>query len=184
MPSQKARATTTTLYGTEWKIEKSSKYCSVCERQFVEEELYFSALYDEIQRFARKDFCLPCWQRDEKVTVFSFWKTRIPKADTPPKKHIDNSILMEVFLRLEGNPDPEKKKLRYALALFLMRKKLFRYKNIVRNNGQELLLLEYLQENKVFEVIDPLLTEEEIATLTGNLVRLFDLEDAEFLPLS
>ncbi len=169
----------------DWNIEKTSKQCFACERKFVEDETYFSALYDEISAlggFTRKDFCLPCWQRDEKNAVFSFWKTRIPRANTPPKKHIDTSILLEFFLRLEGNPDTEKKKLRYALALFLMRKKLLKYKDIIRNNGQELLLLEYPQENKVFEVINPLLTEEEIATLTSNLLKLFDSEDADGNP--
>ncbi len=168
----------------DWNIEKTSKQCFACERKFVEDETYFSALYDEIQQFTRKDFCLPCWQRDEKNAIFSFWKTRIPRANTPPKKHIDSSILLDFFLRLEGNQDTEKKKLRYALALFLMRKKLLKYKDIVRNNGQELLLLEYPQENKVFEVSNPLLTEEEIATLTSNLLKLFDAEGAEILNVS
>ncbi|HHT9124980.1 MAG TPA: hypothetical protein ACFYD6_04085 [Candidatus Brocadiia bacterium] len=202
--------TLVTFPNTDWNIGKTSRQCSACERQFVEEEPYFSALYDEIQQFTRKDFCLPCWQRlaqkiacppsfgwGESAYCFgggkkgnapadrqaaAFWKTRIPKTNTPPKKCIDTSIILDFFLRLEGNQDPEKKKLRYTLALFLMRKKLLKYKDIVRSHGQELLVLEYPQENKVFEVCNPLLTEEEIATLTSNLIKLFDTEGAEILP--
>lgn len=176
------------LFGTDWKIEKSSRQCSICKKQFVEEALYFSALYDEISTpggFTRKDFCLPCWQRGEEqvhgshLPLFSFWRTHIPRPDTPPKKRIDTSALLDFFLSLESNPDPEKKKLRYALALFLMRKKLLKYKGVVRNKGPELLMLEYPQENKTFEVVNPLLTEEEIASLATNLVRLLDLEGTE-----
>lgn len=166
---------------TDWNVEKTSKRCSTCQRQFVEEETFFSALYDEIQQFTRKDFCPTCWEKNELSTIFSFWKTRIPKANTPQKKHIDTSIIMDFFLRLEGHPEPEKKKLRYALALFLMRKKLLKYKDVVRNNEQELLLLEYPQGNKVFEVCNPLLTEEEIVALTNNLLKLLDSEDTEIL---
>jgi hypothetical protein len=171
-------------HSTDWNIERTSKQCNACDRQFAEEEQYFSALYDEIHQFTRKDFCPPCWEKGETGAVFSFWKTRIPKAGTPPKKHIDNSVLLDFFLRLEGNPDPEKKKLRYALALFLMRKKLLKYKDIVRSDGQELLLLEYPQEDKLFEVYDPRLTEEETVALTENLLKLFDSEGAEILSAS
>ncbi|MGR3309501.1 MAG: hypothetical protein ACUZ77_01895 [Candidatus Brocadiales bacterium] len=168
-----------TFSGTDWNIVKTSKHCHSCERQFVEEEAYFSAIYDEIQQFTRKDFCAPCWQKDDKGDVFSFWKTRIPKANTPPQKHLDNTVLLNFFLKLEGNPEPQKQKLRYALALFLMRKKLLKYKDTVRSCGKELLILEYPQEDKVFEVSDPQLTEEEIAALTSNLLALFDSEGAE-----
>lgn len=173
--------------GADWDIERTSKQCRACERQFAEEESYFSALHDEISTtggFTRKDFCPACWEKEEKGPVFSFWKTRIPRADTPPKRHIDSTILLDFFLKLEGNPDPEKKKLQYALALFLMRKKLLKYKDTVRNGGQDLMLLEYPQEGKVFEVCNPLLTEEEIVALTSSLLKLFDAEGEEVLNVS
>lgn len=67
----------------EWEIKKSSNGCLFCNKEFSEDEEYYSALFDENNTFLRKDFCTPCWNKGKEGGPFSFWKTKVPKKDKP-----------------------------------------------------------------------------------------------------
>lgn len=164
----------------DWNIQKSSRECCTCSRQFGEGELYFSALLDSGREFQRKDYCPACWQSSAaEGQAFSFWKTRVPTGEEQRKLFVDNNVLLDFFLRLsaeEGEQPQHKVKFRYILALVLMRKKVLRFVDIVRNGERECLVLRYPREGREFQVIDPGLTEEEADTVKDDLSQVLNAE--------
>ncbi|HUS57843.1 MAG TPA: hypothetical protein VM141_04250 [Planctomycetota bacterium] len=163
----------------EWNIQRSSRECCSCTKVFDEGTSYFSAIFDRGQQFERKDFCQPCWENSQSEPVFSFWKARVPTKEEERKLLVDDNVLLEFFGRLKGEQDeqPEHKlKFRYILALVLMRKKVLRFVDIVREEGKEFLILRYPREKMDFKVLDPGLTEEEAESVKDDLSQILNVE--------
>lgn len=158
----------------EWKINKGSKGCISCNKEFCEEEDYYSALFDENNVFTRKDFCIVCWDAGKQEGLFSFWKTKVPKKGKPVQKFVNNEVLFDMFVRLEGREEPNQRNLRYVLALYLIRKKIFKLKSFARENGEEFLTLHYPKEDKEFSVFNPNLKDEEIEAITAEMNQLLN----------
>lgn len=158
----------------EWKINRGSKECVHCSKKFSENEEYYSALFDENNAFLRKDFCIPCWSEAKREYLFSFWKTRVPKTDKPVQKLINTDILLDMFLRLEGKNETHQKNLRYVLGLYLIRKKIFKIKSFLRQDGDEFIILSYSKEDREFSVFNPNLKEEEIEAITSEMNQLLN----------
>ncbi len=158
----------------EWKINRSSRRCIICDKEFCEEEEYYSALFDERNVFIRKDFCDLCWNKEREASLFSFWKTKMPKKDKPTERFINIEILLGMFIRLEGNNEIYQKNLRYVLALYLIRKKIFKLKSLKRQNGEEIITLSYPKEDREFTVFNPNLKENEIEAITSEMGQLLN----------
>lgn len=160
----------------DWEIAKSQLKCQQCERPFAEQEEFFSALYEEDNRFVRKDYCTACWEKIDSATAYSFWKTRcIPKPEKV-KKFVDDSVILDFFIRLQESAEPAKKNFRYVLALLLMRKKLLKLKDIKKGEGGEALILYYPDEDRYFEVYNPQLTEEQITQVTEEVGQILNVK--------
>jgi hypothetical protein len=124
----------------------------------------------------RVDFCAGCWKPEQSGDYFSFWKTTVPDEDPdkdkPLARRIDAETVYEMFRRLEGQPDPEKQKFRFILALILMRRKRLRFSGVASGPQGEHLVLEDRAENVTHKVLDPGLADEEIDSLKGAVDRL------------
>ncbi len=158
----------------EWEIKKGSNGCVLCNKGFSEEEEYYSALFDESNAFARKDFCTSCWNRDNQEGFFSFWKTKVPKKNKPAQTLINSEILLDMFVRLAGHDQVHQRNFRYVLALYLIRKKIFKLKSLKRQEGEEIITLSYPKDDREFSVANPNLTEEEIAAITIEMNHLLN----------
>ena len=79
-----------------------------------------------------------------------------------------------MFVRLEGKNEPSQRNLRYVLALYLIRKKIFKLKSFTRENEEELITLFYPRENKEFSVFNPHLKKEEIEAITSEMSQLLN----------
>ena len=101
--------------------------------------------------FIRIDFCESCWaagRRPDQLTsasfeslglsaapaarlfMFSYWKTTVPVPQQKKKLLVDDSVLMDVFARMEGKTEPQEIRFRFVLALILMRKRLLKYEGM------------------------------------------------------
>ena len=133
--------------------------------------------------YRRLDFCAACWKPEAADGFFSFWKTAVPDEDPdkdkPLARRIDTETVYEMFRRLEGQPDPEKQKFRFILALILMRKKRLRFTGVASGAQGEHLVLEDRTEGVTHKVLDPGLAEEEIDSLKGAVDRLLRGGDPE-----
>jgi hypothetical protein len=163
----------------DWEIAKSEHRCSLCDRAFAEEETYYSALYDTGAEFERKDFCTGCWDADEghRARAFSFWKTEVPREDEPKKLFVDDAVIFDFFRRLAPEEaQPVKRNFRYLLGLMLMRKKKLKFKDVVRENGKEYLVLRRSRTKEEHRVLNPELTEEELIQVRSELNQILETE--------
>ncbi len=160
----------------DWEITQGEGACRQCARSLEEGEEYFSAIYDRGATFERRDFCLTCWESTPKQDVFSFWKTRIPLKEEKPKKYVDDEIILDFFRKLENETEPSKRNFRYVLALFLMRRKVLKLKDIVRDQTGEALLLHSKAEDKDYKAYITELTDEQIVDVTEEVGKILNVQ--------
>lgn len=156
----------------EWYINKGSKVCVLCEKTFIEEEVYLSALYDENNAFTRRDFCVECWDKKGKGDSFSYWKTKVPKKPETVQRYATIDVFYDLFNKLENESDVSRVNFRYVLSLYLMRKKVLKLKTSHKSNGNEYLVLHNVKEDKDTEVLKPQLSKEEVLAVTDEIGKL------------
>lgn len=159
----------------DWEITKVGQRCAGCEYVFQEEDKLFSVLRDRQTEFVRQDYCQACWREADGGELFSFWRTHVPKKDEPPKRFVDNDVLVNFFSRLEGEEEPLKVNFRYVLALLLIRKKLLTFKTIRRDGDSEWLVLYDRRDERNQEVLNPNLSEEEVCAVTEECGKLLNM---------
>ncbi|HVS71458.1 MAG TPA: hypothetical protein VHQ47_09410 [Phycisphaerae bacterium] len=146
--------------------------------------------------FVRIDFCEKCWGEGKRPAslgaaegvdgvgapgeMFSFWKTVVPAAQQKKKLLVDDSVLMDVFTRMEGKTEPQEIRFRFVLALILMRKRLLKYEGMEERGeggeGRGLAPETWIMAprgsgppGQAVHVINPHLTEEQIAEVSQQL---------------
>ena len=164
----------------DWNISRSQRRCSRCDKEFAEEEAYYSALFDTGAEFERKDFCPGCWAAPDgshRGQAFSFWKTEIPKAGEQKRVFVDDAVIFDFFQRLASEEEqPVKRNFRYILALMLMRKKVLKFKDVVRENDKEYLVLRRSRTQEEHRVLNPQLTDEETEQVKNELTTILETE--------
>ncbi len=156
----------------EWYINRGTKTCFLCEKTFPEEEVYFSALYDEKNAFIRNDFCVECWGKKGDADIFSYWKTKVPKKPETVQMYANIDVFYDLFNKLENENDLLRINFRYVLSIYLMRKKILKLISSHKSNGNEYLVLLNVKEGKETEVLKPQLTKEEVLSVTEEIGKL------------
>ena len=134
--------------------------------------------------FARVDFCEKCWAQGRRpespLDMFSYWKTTVPVPQQKKKLLVDDSVLVDVFGRMEGRNEPQELRFRFVLALILMRKRLLKYEGMEENPKHILpdAKVEAAPEvwrmiprgtEQIVHVINPHLTAEQITEVSQQL---------------
>jgi len=138
--------------------------------------------------FARFDFCDTCWSAGKRPDpsrgqgeLFSFWKTQVPVPTQKKKLFVDDSVLVDLFTRLEDKDSPEDVRFRFVLALILMRKRLLRYEGMeelkvsadeAANVPEVWNMLPRGENAKPVKVINPRLTPDQISEVSGQLSQI------------
>jgi hypothetical protein len=112
----------------------------------------------------------------DRAALYSFWKTRCIPQEKKVKKFVDDSVILDFFVRLQHEQDPLKKNFRYVLALLLMRKKILKFEDVKKGEGGEALILRYPAEDQRFEVYNPQLTEEQIQQVTDQVGQILNVK--------
>jgi len=152
-------------------------------------------------RLLRRDFCANCWERRTAAgeePPFSFWQTVIEPPAEPPKT--PREILLNFFDNLFKEPacaespvcvppsggiqdtrltEPVgqarlKSQVKYLFALIMMRKKLLRLKNPLTKDNVRYLVLERFGDNRVYEVAEVNISDEELDSLRQEFSQLFE----------
>jgi len=171
----------------EYDISRATGKCAATGREFKEGDFYHAALFESAEGFERRDYSLDAWSGPPEGCV-CHWKGRVPAREKKPATiAVDNSILMNLFCRLEDDHSEMRQKFRFVLALLLMRKRLLRFEQAVRNEGREYWQVRLIAEQSVQQVLNPHLSEQEIdglsaqltAILSGDVAAIARLEDEE-----
>ena len=157
-----------------WSLVKGAASCEQCGSEFRRREAYFSAITDEGDSFARRDFCVPCWEQARQQTFFSFWKT-CRRGDRRPAR-IDTQVVLDFFHKLQEAGADDKRQLRFVLALYLARRRTLKFHSVRRENGRDVLVFRRPRHNDTYEVDDPQMSEEQINAATERLKELFQTQ--------
>jgi hypothetical protein len=154
----------------DYQISANTRRCAVTGRELRVGEKFYSVLKDENGKFERLDYSSEAWQGPP-AGAFSFWCGRI-RADDDHRPQIDDDTVLDCFQRLENETDSARLNFRYVLALLLMRRKRFRFEESVVENGQEYLSLRCVRTRNLYRVLNPGLSEAEMATVQDEVFRV------------
>ena len=128
--------------------------------------------------------------------LFGFWRTEVPEPNEKKKLLVGDAAIQELMLSMEDATEDKQLAFRYVLALILLRKKLLRHDGIDRREQEESSgggpVQDYWQftpkldiakghfgkwnPDAKFEVLDPHITEDEIAGVTEQLGQVLELD--------
>lgn len=154
---------------TDWEIARTSGQCSHCQNQLAEQQEYMAVLYDHEGQFVRVDTCLECWTDQMADECFSYWKTRIPKRQEKKRTFVDDDVLINLFLRLADEEEPERINFRFVLALILMRKRKLKYENSRKADDREYWQMRLTGSQDMHDVLNPRLDDEKIVQVQQQL---------------
>ena len=164
-------------------ITRTALSCGECEKKFQGGEDHYSALREneEEKILARLPFCLECWDKQNLEDFICYWKTRRKMEQPGSGPSFDREMALSLFTSLEGTTEEDLQKLRYLLGLVLIRKKIFRLKDISFKQRKEYFVLSYMGKGKGKDILllAPKLAEEEIEPLKKKLLQALTLEEEE-----
>jgi hypothetical protein len=159
----------------EYRIQPHSRRCTITGRELKPGEKFFTALLEENNQFVRRDFSTEAWQGPP-PEAFSFWAGRVPRESEARRPQIDDEMLLECFHRLEGQTEPRKVNFRYVVALLLMRRKRLKFIDARLVQSQEVLVVFCPREKKKYDLVNPHLSEEEIASVQDEVFKVLGWE--------
>ena len=159
----------------QWEVQRSNGQCEGTGKKLEPGEEYYAALVDNVSSFERYDYCLEYWQ-EQQPKVFSYWKTRMPLPNQKKKMFVDDSVLINLFERLDDQKEPLKINFRFVLALILMRKKILKYEDSKKEGETEIWEMRFVRDTKIHEVTNPNLDEEKIQEVSQELSTILQGE--------
>jgi hypothetical protein len=121
--------------------------------------------------------CHSCWENQPPASLYAHWETEV-LAPKKPKIMVDDAVLFDFFLSLEGTQEQTKIEFRYLLALMLMRKRFLSFDDMRIEDGVSLMSVTVRGGSRQ-DVIDPGISEEKIARLQKELTAVFTVDIAE-----
>jgi hypothetical protein len=159
----------------DYQIQPSTRRCSVSGRDLRPGERYYSILLEENGKFVRRDYSAEVWQ-GAPAGAFSFWVGRLPPPQGRRRQPIDDETLLDCFRRLEAQTEPGRVRFRYVVALLLMRRRRLKFEEARRDGDQEVLVLRCARTGVRHQVVNPGLTEEELASVQDDVSQALGWE--------
>ena len=156
---------------TVYQIQGPARQCAISGRELAPGERYYSALLDEGGQFVRKDYAGDAWPGPP-VGAIAHWCGRIPATGQPRRPTINDEWLIDCFAHLGEAREPAQKSFRYVVALLLMRRKRFKFEDVLKRDGAEYLVLRDARSGACHEVLDPRLDDAEAAVVQEEVFRV------------
>jgi hypothetical protein len=160
---------------TEYQIQPHTRRCALTGRELRPGECFYTALLEEGERFLRRDYSAEAWQGPPAGAI-GFWSGRVPPPDQARRPRIDDDLLMDCFMRLEGQDDPSRVSFRYVIALLLLRRKWFKFEGGHSEGGREVLRMRSARTREVHDVVNPGLSDEEMALVQDEVFKVLGWE--------
>lgn len=174
----------------DWNIQPRSRFCSVCQKKFVDKQTYSTILFDRgVDGYLRQDLCLECkakilneTDRDEfdfqnnsgSEPVISQWQG-VFRLPVPPKEETVQRDTVEVLLRkiVELN-DPHYENAAYILAAMLERKRILKVKSVHQRDFRKITVYEHPKTGDIFTIMDPGLQITQLETVQREVCELLE----------
>lgn len=157
----------------EYEVQRFTRHCAATGRELQPGEAFYSVLIAEGPQMRRLDYSAEAWQGPPPEAI-AWWKSHVPGKHTRTPAWAPNEVLLQYFEELEEQPSEWDK--RYILGLLLIRRRVLRLEDTLRDGkGQEVLLLSCPRRETTYRVLvlppDPSRTtviQEELTQLLSN----------------
>jgi len=167
---------------TDWSIQSRAHQCTTTGRSFVEDEIFYTLLFDEKTGYRREDLCQEAYQARpaDAAVPFSFWRTKYTPPPPPAPEAIGKQTAEDLLRRYMEQPMPtdetEARKMaaaRYLLAVMLERKRILKEAQVKRvEDGTLVRIYERAVTGEVFIIPDPELKLDEIESVQALVAEL------------
>lgn len=166
---------------------RASRVCVATGRAFQPGEKIHSVLYEENGTLKRDDLCAEAWRSYKRPeTTVAWWTSRVAEPEEKKTGLTPNDALVSLFESLVFKPDQAD--LRYALALLLVRRHVFRFEfenaaqsaNSKNKSGQESIFVYSPRNDACYATPVVAMDEAKIADVQNRLVALLDAPPNQF----
>jgi hypothetical protein len=162
---------------TEYDIQGPARVCAATGRELKPGDKFFAVLTEDAGKLVRTDCAAAAWSGPPPNAV-AHWVGKVPTAGQKPRKPVVNDdLLLDCFERLKDSAEPDGLNFRYVAALLLMRRKRFKFEDAVRDEqNRDVLLVRDGRGGGSHRVIDPRLTDDQIAAVQAEVFRVLGWE--------
>ena len=162
---------------TEYDIQGPARVCAASGRELKPGDRFFAALTENAGKLVRTDYAADAWPGPPANAV-AYWASKVPRTDHKPRKAVVNDeLLLDCFDRLKDSADPDGLNFRYVGALLLMRRKRFKFEDAIRDErSRDVLVVRDTRGGAIHHVVDPRLTDEQIAAVQTEVFRVLGWE--------
>jgi hypothetical protein len=159
-------------FSNEFPIGRLSGCCAACGQPLQPGQVYYAVIWRQGEEYARKDFDEKCWAAPPADAV-GVWRAKVPMPEVKAKaRHVPAPLLLSVFERLGDTDGTATQKLRFVLALLLLRRRLLRLSGTAQEAGCEIWRMRRTGEENDVDVVCPPLTQEDADQLSQQLADL------------
>lgn len=160
------------LFSGDFPIGRFSGACAGCGAAFQPGQAYYAVIWQQDEQYARKDFDEKCWT-EPPADALGVWRAKVPVPQHKPRpKHVPAKLLMSVFERLGETEGPAATKLRFVLALLLLRRRLLRDGGLRDQADVQVWHMKRPGDAVEFDVVCPPLSSQDTDELSQQLADL------------
>lgn len=128
----------------------------------------------------RLDFAVAAWDaawvdRAFKDRVLCWWRATVPDPDSPTRKFVDDSILLDLFERLEDDKEERRQAFRFVLGLILLRRRKLRMIDREKVDGSTYWIFKRVgagDDAPLYRAMDPELNESDADEIAEQLSEI------------
>ena len=153
----------------DFEVRCCSRHCVKTGNVLQPGEVYFSVLEVQEAETIRRDYCAQAWQ-EPSGECLGWWRSRVPVKDEKPRL-APTDVMLNLFAALEDKPSDAQ--FRYLLGLLLIRRRVLRREDSIRNESdQEVLTVFAPRRDKRYELIVDEPDEEGSAQIQQRMIDL------------
>lgn len=151
-----------------WQVDRTAGQCAKTGLALKEGDPYYTVLFEEGDTFRREDYSEEGWTGPPEG-AFCHFKTRLPVKQKKKRLLVDDDLLVNFFSRLADETEPARLRFRFVLALILMRKRILKYDETIKEGENEYWRMRLVKETHVHTVLNPRMTDDEILEVSREL---------------
>lgn len=159
----------------DWTIQSRGHHCSATGRGFVEDEHFYTLLFDEKTGYRREDLCEEAFKARaaDAPQPFSFWRTKYTPPPPPEAETLGKQTAEDLLRRYMAEETPQHANARFLLAVMLERKRILKEIEVKRaDDGSRIRVYERAVTGEVFVIPDPELKLDEIERVQAEVAEL------------
>lgn len=154
----------------DFEIQRCTRRCSLTDRELKPGETIYSAIVARGADVVRLDFAQDAWGEAPDGTI-GWWRSQVPDASGKKMHWAPNDVMLHYFEQLAGQE--EKQDVRYVLALLMVRRRILRLEeNVKDEQGRDLLKLFCPRNETQYEVAAALPDEPRMLEIQTDLAQL------------